>query len=442
MQTSPMSLPLRTAALACSLAVLSFLDAGGGASPLFAQESAAAGQASPVVPLVAPNQGQKLLALVAGGERLYLRKACQELDVPVEFADGFDARRRDYRRFHAIIVGSNMMDYFAQPEYQVDAAFQPIVDYVAAGGHLIMFATYHGRNMEHLQRFDIVASMAGGEGFVPIPGTTEALFAGAESFVPEDNSLTFLGRTDISRPHVVLLKRTGDDDAVSTVPYGSGRVSITMVEPGYANDLWLYRVMLTWHLRGAPSRLVATGFAGIPWDQTSDPRHPVPDEKELATLTATVQEDLAGEYARLRPWNPVVGKEVARVILAQADEQEDPARRFALFSEARDLAVKSGNAALLFNVIEACGRQYQTDPLQELVDSLDECATQCRTMGDSRTVAYVAMLGTTTAIERQRFDNADKLLATASRSARRSRLRDLITEVADMRKALTEAKSQ
>lgn len=394
----------------------------------------------PAVPLVGPNPAQKLLVIAPDDEIRYLRTTCQQLRLAADFVENFDVRRRDYRSYHAILVGTNRMDYFDNPETQAPEAFQPVVDFVAGGGHLLMFGTYHGRHMEHLGRFGIEAWPGGGSGFLRVPGASDALFAGSEEFVPKDDSLTFLGRYRIARPHVVLLRRSDGDPAVATTPFRDGRVTIMMVEPRYRNDLWLYRVILAWHQRGAPSRLATTGMFDVADGAGSAARLAVPNDSDTARSLESIQRELDADYRQLKPWNPALAKELARKLLERATGESDPTLRYALLTEARNLAARGGDSATVLNATDICSRLYQIDPFTVLRDALSQCSSACRTTGDSRTVADVAMTGARDALEAGQFDIADELLTIAGGNARRARVADLPRQVAAMKQHISDAR--
>jgi len=393
-----------------------------------------------VVPLFAPAAGQKLLIIAPADEQAYLKTACQQLRMAADFTGSFDARRRDYKPFHAVLVGTNQMDYWGGMDTKAPEAFQPIVDFVASGGHLLMFGTYYGRNMQHLNRFGIEAGAWEGSGFVRVPHASDALFAGSESFVPKDGSLSYLGWFSIDRPHVVLLRRPGGDPAVATTPFGDGRVTIMMVEPNYRNDFWLYRVILGWHVRGAPSRLWQLGMFGAGTISDDATKQAVPSDDDIDRQQQEIQRELESDYRQLKPWNPTLGKELARKLLSRTNAGGNPVDNFALLMEARDLAAKSGDAATVLNAIEASSQTFQVDALAMLQDGLSKSSSASRSAADCRTVVDVALTGATTAIAAKQFDIADELLKLAGGNATRARVADLPKQVAAMKQAVSEAR--
>lgn len=394
-----------------------------------------------MVPLVAPNPGQKVLAIVPEAERDSLKQACRQLRLPLETLDGFDANRRDYRNYHVMIVGSNAMDYFGRPETRVPEAFQPVVDFVAGGGHLIMFATYHGRNMEHMERFDISAGESENWGYRRLPVVSDAFFAGSENILPKDTALEFMGHFVIKRPHVMLIEQSNGNGGAATTPFGDGRVTIMMVEPQHKKDFWLFRVMLNWHLRGAPTRLLTLGMFGVP-TLPKGTRFPVPDEEDVLKHRAIFQGELDAEYRRIKPWNATIAKELARNVLGRAASASDSTTCFAILTEARELAAKSGDSAGVLNAVEICGQEYQIDVLSVFLDSLSKSSSASRSAADSRTTFEIALMGAREALAIQQFDVADELLELATGNAKRSRVVDLPKQVTAMKQTVTEARKK
>ncbi len=395
----------------------------------------------PMVPLAAPGPGQKALAIVPDEERDILKPLCQQLRLPLDTLGDFDANRRDYRNYHVMIVGSNIMDFFGRPETKVPQAFQPVVDFVVGGGHLIMFATYHGRNMEHMERFDISTGDSEHRGFLRVPVVSDAFFAGSEKFLPKDNGPEFMGRFAVKRPHVVLIEMSDGNPGAATTPFGDGRVTIVMVEPFHKKDFWLFPVMLNWHLRGAPTRLVTSGMFGVP-ALAKGIRFPVPDEEEVAKQRTTLQAELDADYRRIRPWNATIAKELARKLLARVNNADDSTECYAILTEARDLAAKSGDSATVLNATEICGQAYQIDTLSVLNEALSISSSASRSPGDSRTTFEVAMMGAREALALQQFDVADELLELAAGNAKRSRIADLPKQVTAMKQGVTNARKK
>lgn len=199
-----------------------------------------------------------LLLMGAGAEQDVAIEACRQTGLPYHMLPDFPAPGFDYSRFSLIAVGSNVMDYWGAPERKNAAAFRPLADFVQAGGHLLVFNAYNGRNMEHLQQFGIRTGFNHTDTYEMIPGVSEIVFDGLKDRIPVGNYLKQAGDFLVDKPHVVLLRRgpgsVEGGPTVATLKSGEGRVTYSSVEPWYGepNGFWLVHVLIRWAGRGAP----------------------------------------------------------------------------------------------------------------------------------------------------------------------------------------------
>ncbi|MFO1042315.1 MAG: hypothetical protein U0941_11050 [Planctomycetaceae bacterium] len=199
------------------------------------------------------------LLLIGGGlEQESAIEACRQTRLPYHMLPDFPAPGFDYSRFSLIAVGSNVMDYWVAPERKNAAAFQPLADFVKAGGHLLVFNAYNGRNMEHLQQFGIRTGFNHTTTFEMIPGVSEIVFDGVMDRIPTSKYLQQAGDFIVDKPHVVLLRRgpglVEGGPTVATLKHGTGRVTYSSVEPWYGEPkgFWLVHALVHWAGRGAP----------------------------------------------------------------------------------------------------------------------------------------------------------------------------------------------
>ena len=395
----------------------------------------------PVVPLVAAGPGQKILIIADKTEAGGITACLRPLGITAEYIENYDNRRRDYSGYHAIVFGSNRMDHFEPVRNQAVEVFQPIVNFVSGGGHLVMFGTFHGRNMEHLQRFDIKATGGGDSSFTRIPGATEALIAGMEGVVPKDNQLEFLGRFIIARPYVPLFMRSnGVEPGLATTAFGDGRVTIVMVEPHHRKEYWLVQVVLNWHQRGAPSRLFEAGMRGLAKTAPTIKRLPLPTQELQESVRTAIQNDYVTDYKLVGPKNSAMTKELSRKLLHDALRETNPLRAYGMLAEAQDLTEKGGDGAGALNAIELAGGSYQIDVISALEDSLAKVAANSRLPGECRTVAYVSLIGAVEALSVGKLDEADNFLTTAATNGRRARAMEIPKILNVMKQKVAEAR--
>lgn len=391
------------------------------------------------LPLVAANGKPKLLAICQENEARFVRSTCQQLRIPLDVVEDFGDAPADFKNYHALLIGSNRMDYFDSPERKNPAVFDPVVDFVSGGGHLIVFGTYHGRNMEHLQRFGIRAEGGGDNTFARLPLTTEVLFAGSESILPKDDRTTFMGKFQIDRPHVVMLGRPRGVEGISTLALGEGRVTIMMVEPYAKNDYWLITAILRWHLRGAPTRALDSGLFGIASPLVNNSKTAVLTDKELAEQGELIRSHYDAEFRQLKVWNPTIAKELSRELLHQPTAGVN---RYAALVESRELAVRAGDAATIINTVEASAQDYEIDPLAVLLDSLNRSAPACKSNSECWTLAEVSTMGAYEAEAAGKLDLAEKFLDLARKNAKRARANDLVKQIATLSLKMEKKKKQ
>ena len=201
---------------------------------------------------------KKILLILIDPELETALKACHGYGLEYDTARSYDMNKSDYTAYHSILSGSNMMDYWAtSDDHKKPEAFQHVEAFVNAGGHLIVLGTYNGRNNEQMGRFGIKTSYFHNGYFESAGEATDLLFRGNRHVVPKDRHLQSAGNFSCSVPHTVLLNRgTGHSQgrpALITLSHNEGRVTFTLCEPQWRNDLWLIRVLLSWIARGCPT---------------------------------------------------------------------------------------------------------------------------------------------------------------------------------------------
>src|SRR5688500_12324014 len=100
----------------------------------------------------------------------------------------------------------------------------------------------------------------------------------------------------------------------------------------------------------------------------TQPAHPVPDSAAQAAAEKTVREVFDKQYLLARS-DPAARAALARVLLLKADETlDDPAARFVLLRESRDLAANSGDAPTAVSALARLGRGFMIDSTSMLVE--------------------------------------------------------------------------
>lgn len=197
-----------------------------------------------------------LLVMNDHGDQKAAIEACRHQRLPFELYHDF--RKKDYSRYSLVVVGTNIMDAWGEPANKHPSAFQPLIDFVQSGGHLLVFNTFNGRNMEHLVPLGIVTGFNHATTFEKVPKLSDILFDGAEDLVPPGNYLQQAGNFTVQKPHVILLRRGpgsfAGEPTFATLRHGKGRLTYCSVEPGYGTPpgYWLLQVGIRWAARGGP----------------------------------------------------------------------------------------------------------------------------------------------------------------------------------------------
>src|SRR5436309_2877970 len=91
------------------------------------------------------------------------------------------------------------------------------------------------------------------------------------------------------------------------------------------------------------------------------PKLNIPDEAAQTKADALVKQLFKGEYANN---DPAARRALAKKLLQQArDEKTDPAPRFVLFREARNLAASCGDIATALQAVDQMNRVFAIDPV-------------------------------------------------------------------------------
>ena len=111
-------------------------------------------------------------------------------------------------------------------------------------------------------------------------------------------------------------------------------------------------------------------------------------------------------------------KSLAEKLLAVGLETEDdPNTRYALFYEARELAISAADAKLLRKLIELLAKNYQIDPLEELTRSLAEASEERTAVAAKKALAPLALELAKEAAANDDYAGAERLAEMAKEMA-------------------------
>jgi formylglycine-generating enzyme required for sulfatase activity len=166
-----------------------------------------------------------------------------------------------------------------------------------------------------------------------------------------------------------------------------------------------------------------------------DTRLPVPDDARQQTALDAVRQIYGAEFAAAK--NAEQRARLAAALIEQAAKTTgDPAARYVLLAEARDLAVAAANLRQTTTAVDALAEAYQLDRYDLWLDALGQL-TRAVPVGPALTeLVETAMALADEAAAEDAFDAGTKLLAAALSAAQRSRDRELIAEVTSRQKTL------
>ena len=107
---------------------------------------------------------------------------------------------------------------------------------------------------------------------------------------------------------------------------------------------------------------------------------------------------------------------------------DDPAMRFVLLREARDMAVAAGNPGVACEAIDRLAGTYGVDALEMKAASFAEASRVARGSSAQKTIAEAALRLVVDAISLDRSEEAVQLAETALAAARKSNNRALMQE--------------
>jgi hypothetical protein len=144
---------------------------------------------------------------------------------------------------------------------------------------------------------------------------------------------------------------------------------------------------------------------------------PVPDEAALAAADKLVKEVFKADYAKKRPAEQV---EFARKLLKSADETADePAARFVMYRDARELAARAGEVSLAMEAIDAATRVFAVRPAELKAAALE--LAEKSPAATPNALAEAALAAVADAVRADDYPTAGRLLKLAAAAAPRAK---------------------
>lgn len=163
-------------------------------------------------------------------------------------------------------------------------------------------------------------------------------------------------------------------------------------------------------------------------------RLPEPARKEVQAAEQSVRAAFKDDYARKTPELPV------RLLQAAVQTQQDPAGRYVLLREARDLAAEAGLAGIAAQAVDALLKEYELDRKAALTALCGVLNRTVKTPGALRAYAQACRRWSDAAAADDSFEAAGQLLGHADGAARKARDVDLTASLQERSKELAELK--
>ena len=144
-----------------------------------------------------------------------------------------------------------------------------------------------------------------------------------------------------------------------------------------------------------------------------------PDPAGQQAALKVVREIFREEYAKKTPSDRVA---LAKILLKQAAEtKDDPASRFVLMTEARDLAAEAGAADTSMRAVDEMAREFKIDVRAVRASALTLVEKAAKTPEDLKSVAVFRMRLADEALAADDFDGATAASALAAALARKAK---------------------
>jgi len=167
-----------------------------------------------------------------------------------------------------------------------------------------------------------------------------------------------------------------------------------------------------------------------PAEEAPRVKHPVPDREQEQAAIREIRSIFSKEYEAAE--TPLKKESLARSLVKQADRlAQDAVARYALLTEARNLAEEAGAYRLALAVIDRTFQDYRIDALAKKQDLLARIARTARSVPARREIGTMALELVNEANRGQRFEVAEALAVQANALAARikdNRLRNQARE--------------
>jgi len=185
--------------------------------------------------------------------------------------------------------------------------------------------------------------------------------------------------------------------------------------------------------------ILAAGLPLTAGEQTN--KQPVPDKKALDKAEELVNDIFKEEIAKAN--DTEARTKLAAYLVQQGDESsDDPAARYVLYRQARDLAVLGGNPALTLSTIDKLAEHFDVPGISLKAEALAKLVDQVPTKEPSKALTDLALALTVQALDADNYDAATELGKVAAAAAKKAQVVALVTTVAKRNAEIQAAKEK
>lgn len=167
---------------------------------------------------------------------------------------------------------------------------------------------------------------------------------------------------------------------------------------------------------------------------------PVPELGKQMEVEKTIKEIYRDEYAKKKPADQAA---LALKLLQEGQENMDnPATKFVLLREARDLAAGAGDVEIALHSIDALDAVFAIDPLDMQVAALDRAARSSGNGAVMRNIADTTMSLVEERVAADEYEAAGRLLPIAEYAARKAGNTPYLTHVQNRMKEIAEQRKE
>lgn len=183
---------------------------------------------------------------------------------------------------------------------------------------------------------------------------------------------------------------------------------------------------------------VVVAQADPPAKEPKTERLPVPDRPAMQAAEKLIKDLFKSEYTSKKPEDRSA---LAKKLLAQGkDSPDDPAARYVLFHESREVAVSIGDAETALAAFRETARLFDVNRADEEAGLLSALANKVRTPEAAKLVIDAAVALIDSSIASDDYESAKRALALASASARKTQNVALITQLASRTREIDQLK--